>query len=190
MTSSGSLTGDEVRQAVFRKPPLGKRGYDPDQVDALMQRIAATLDGFDSLTADEVHDVVFRKPRPPERGYREDEVDAMLDIVTSTLRDRADGGPQPPAVGAQNTEPLSGYQVRQAVFRTSILGGYDKKQVDEFIERAANTLDGSGTPLSADQVRGVTFEPAKGLRRGYHVEDVDALLDRITAELRRRRAGW
>jgi len=213
MTSSGSITGDEVRGAIFRKPPLGKRGYDRDQVDAFLQRVAAALDGSDSLTEAEVHNVVFGKPTGMlDRGYDEEEVDALLDIVGSILGRRAGLAPNPPAADASapsfpaapssaaapslpaapRTEPLSGYQVRQTVLKNSPIGrpGYDKQQVDEFVERAANTLDGSGLPLSMDQVREASFSHPKGLHRGYDVDDVHALLDRITAELRRRSAGW
>jgi DivIVA domain-containing protein len=225
MTSSGSLTGDEVRRAAFKKPPLGKRGYDPDQVDAFMQRVAATLDGSDTLTADDVRYVIFRKPPIGNRGYDEEEVDAMLDVVAATLRGRADGvanrpvadapvadvpvadvpgadvpgadvpvadvpGAGSPDAGARSAEPLSGYQVRQAAFRISPLGGYDRRQVDEFMARAADTLDGSGVPLSLEQVQGVGFGRAKGFRRGYHLDEVDGMIQRIAAELRRRSAGW
>jgi DivIVA domain-containing protein len=201
MTSSGPITGDEVRGAIFRKPPLGKRGYDRDQVDAFLQRVAAALDGSDSLTEAEVHNVVFGKPtRMLDRGYDEEDVDALLDIVGSILGRRAGLAPNPPAADASapsftaapRTEPLSGYQVRQTVLKNSPIGrpGYDKQQVDEFVERAANTLDGSGLPLSMDQVRQAGFSHPKGLHRGYDVDDVHALLDRITAELRRRSAGW
>lgn len=203
MTSSGWLTGDEVRQLIFRKPPLGKRGYDRVQVDAFLQRVADTLDGTDSLTADQVRNVVFGKPaRISDRGYDEEEVDATLDIVTGLLRQRAGGdAPQPAAdaqsaadaqrtADAQHTEPLSGYQIRQATLRNSIAApGYDKQQVDEFMNRAADALDGSGMPLTVDQLENVTFGKTV-LRRGYRVDDVDALLNRITAELRRRSAGW
>ena len=38
------LTADEVHDVVFRKPPFGRgRGYDEDQVDALLDRIEHTL---------------------------------------------------------------------------------------------------------------------------------------------------
>ena len=186
MASSRPLTGDEVRQAVFAKPSMGKRGYNAEEVDAFMARVADALDGSGSLTADEVRNVVFRKPPLGDRGYREDEVDAMLDVVTVILRQRD------APVAAQHTEPLAGYQLRQTAFSKAPLGkrGYDEQQVDEFMARAADALDGSGLPLSPEQVQDVSFEPAKGLRRGYLVEQVDAMLDRIVAELRRRTAGW
>lgn len=191
MKSGGSLTGSEVRQAVFAKPPLGKRGYRAEDVDRFMERAADALDGIGALTADEVHHVVFPMATVRgDRGYREDEVDAMLDVVAAILRRRA--GENSPVTPAPNAEPLSGYRIRQTVLARSRIGtaGYDTQQVDEFIERAANTLDGSGVPLSVDQVQGASFDRAKGLRRGYRIDDVDALLDRVTAELRRRSAGW
>jgi DivIVA domain-containing protein len=38
------LTADEVHAVVFRKPRLGRgRGYDEDEVDALLDRIEQTL---------------------------------------------------------------------------------------------------------------------------------------------------
>lgn len=36
----------------------------------------------------------------------------------------------------------------------------------------------------------MTLPPATGLHRGYDELEVDAFLDRIVAELRRRNAGW
>lgn len=194
MTSGGPLTGDEVRQVVFGKPPMGKRGYDEHQVAEFMERLAAAIDGSGSLTADEVRTVVFGKPPVGKRGYDEQEVDALLDIAASMLRERADGSGNEPVTTASNArqEPLSGYQLRQASFPNSPIGtrGYDKRQVDEYLERLANTLDRSGMPLPADQEHRGSFELTNRLRRGYRVEEVDALLERAAAELRRRNAGW
>jgi len=87
---------------------------------------------------------------------------------------------------------LTGNEVRQAVLPKSPPGiaGYDRHQVDEFLQRAANRLDGSGVPLSVEEVAGAGFDRAKGLRRGYRIDEVDALLDRVSAELRRHGAGW
>ncbi len=192
MASGGSLTGDDVRQAVFGKPPVGKRGYDEDQVDAFMERVAAALDGFGSLTAAEVHNVIFSKPPLGRRGYDEQEVDAMLDLAASALGQPAGTDAQPPATTSAVPEPLSGYQLRQADLPHAPIGtrGYDRRQVDEYLERLATTLDRSGASLPSDELRRVPFPLTSGLRRGYRVEDVDALLDRVRAELRRRSAGW
>ena len=190
MTSGGSLTGDEVRQAVFTKPPLGKRGYDPHQVDAFMQRVAAALDGSDPLSADEVHNVIFRKPGIGDRGYSEEQVDALLDVVALILRKRADS-PDPAASTAVRPEPISGYHVRQTDLKKLPFGhGYDTSAVDAFVDRAASALDGFGSPITPDEVDNTRFPPAKRWQRGYLETEVDALLGRIDAELRRRSAGW
>jgi DivIVA domain-containing protein len=159
-----------------------------------MERLAAAIDGSDSLTADEVRTVVFAKPPMGKRGYDEGEVDALLDIAASMLRERADGGGNEPLTTASHVrqEPLSGYQIRQAILPDSPIGarGYDKRQVDEYLERLATTLDRSGMSLPADQEHRGSFELTNRLRRGYRVEEVDALLERVAAELARRSAGW
>jgi DivIVA domain-containing protein len=194
MASNRSLTGAEVRGAVFAQPPMGKHGYDSREVDEFMERIAATLDGFGSLTADEVHNVIFKTASGwRERGYDQEEVDAMLDIAASILRRRAEGGGSPPATDVPTVrhEPISGYHVRQTVLKKLPIGqGYDTSSVDAFVERAASGLDGFGPQLTPEEVRRVAFPPATRWHRGYHETEVDALLDRIVAELRRRSAGW
>ena len=40
------LTAADVREAMFSKPQIGKRGYHEDDVDALLDRVAATLDAL------------------------------------------------------------------------------------------------------------------------------------------------
>ena len=37
------LTPDEVRGVAFSKPPIGKRGYNEDQVDAFLDRVEESL---------------------------------------------------------------------------------------------------------------------------------------------------
>ena len=39
------VTADEVHTVVFRKPPIGKRGYDEDAVDDLLDRVETALGG-------------------------------------------------------------------------------------------------------------------------------------------------
>src|SRR5579875_4122225 len=43
LTGLGPLTPDDVRNVAFTKPPLGKRGYNEDQVDAFLDRVEDTL---------------------------------------------------------------------------------------------------------------------------------------------------
>ncbi|WP_304441142.1 DivIVA domain-containing protein [Mycobacterium sp. 852002-50816_SCH5313054-b] len=36
-----ALTADQVRTVTFSKPPVGKRGYNEDEVDAFLEAVAA-----------------------------------------------------------------------------------------------------------------------------------------------------
>ena len=80
-----TLTAQDVRGATFNKPPLGRRGYNEDEVHAFLQLAALRLDGNGRLSADDVRDVAFSKPRIGKRGYHEDEVDAFLDALAATI---------------------------------------------------------------------------------------------------------
>jgi DivIVA domain-containing protein len=86
------LTPADVRNAAFSKPPWGKRGYNEEEVDVLLDRIHAKLlnPSDSSLTASDIRNAAFSKPPLGKRGYNEDEVDAMLDRVEAELR-RLDG---------------------------------------------------------------------------------------------------
>ena len=79
------LTAYEVRETMFGNPPMGKRGYNEDDVDAFVEQVAARLEGRGRLTADDVHNVAFSKPALFKRGYNEDEVDAFLDDAAATI---------------------------------------------------------------------------------------------------------
>jgi DivIVA domain-containing protein len=75
------MTPDDVHSVAFRKPPIGKRGYDEVQVDALLDRIEATLRGTQQITRDELTEVDLRKPPFGKRGYCEEEVDSFIQRV-------------------------------------------------------------------------------------------------------------
>jgi DivIVA domain-containing protein len=79
------LTAFEVRDMSFGSPPMGKRGYNEDDVDAFVAQVVARLEGRCGLTADDIHHVVFSKPALFKRGYNEDEVDAFLDDAEATI---------------------------------------------------------------------------------------------------------
>lgn len=85
-----SLTAADVRNAVFTKPPVGKRGYDEDEVDVFLDRVEAELlTGIDepgSMTPDDVRSVVFSKPLLGKRGYHHEEVDTFLDVVEREIQ--------------------------------------------------------------------------------------------------------
>src|SRR3954449_2553060 len=80
-----ALTPEDVRSVVFDKAPLGKRGYNEQQVDDFLDRVEDTLAGEDGLTAEEVRTVVFEDAPRIKRGYNEEQVDRFLDDVVRTL---------------------------------------------------------------------------------------------------------
>jgi DivIVA domain-containing protein len=79
------LTATEVRNVVFDKAPIGKRGYHERQVDEFLDRIEGTLAGTDALSAAEVRTVLFENAPLIKRGYNEQQVDSFLDLVVNTL---------------------------------------------------------------------------------------------------------
>jgi DivIVA domain-containing protein len=72
------MTPDEVHNATFRKPRIGNRGYNEQQVDDVLDRLEATLRGHRLITREEIDRLEFGKPPFGRRGYREQEVDEFL----------------------------------------------------------------------------------------------------------------
>lgn len=73
----------------FGKPPIGKRGYRPADVDAFLARVSAALENRGpAVTAREVHDVAFTKAPFRQRGYDEQQVDDHLDDLERRCRER------------------------------------------------------------------------------------------------------
>ena len=79
------LTANDVRAVTFNPPPMFKRGYNEDEVDAFLDVVVARLEGMAQLTVADVRNVLFGKPPLGKRGYREDEVDRLLARVARTL---------------------------------------------------------------------------------------------------------
>ena len=48
-TAHGGLTPADVRNVAFSKPPWGERGYNEDEVDALLDRVEAEIRRLDGL---------------------------------------------------------------------------------------------------------------------------------------------
>lgn len=82
------MTAETVRNLVFSKP-IGRLGYNPQQVDAFVQRVADHLDGHGDLSADEVQSIRFDRPAAFTRGYAPEEVDEFLGTVAETLGKRS-----------------------------------------------------------------------------------------------------
>ncbi|MBS4101725.1 DivIVA domain-containing protein [Tsukamurella paurometabola] len=65
------LTPDDVRNVAFAKPPIGKRGYNEDQVDSFLDDVEATLrDLYARLARYEGSSGPAAPERPEDRGFR------------------------------------------------------------------------------------------------------------------------
>src|ERR1700739_546761 len=73
VTTGGSLTPEHVRNVAFSRPPIGKRGYNEDEVDAFLDHVEAALrdPAGRTLTREQVRNVAFSKPPIGKRGYNE-----------------------------------------------------------------------------------------------------------------------
>ncbi|WP_328403250.1 DivIVA domain-containing protein [Nocardia sp. NBC_00403] len=85
------LTPDDIHRVRFTQAPIGRRGYDTDEVDAFLDLVAATLahGGPSGLTVTDVRAVRFTEARLSTRGYEHGEVDAFLDLVVTALEHAA-----------------------------------------------------------------------------------------------------
>jgi DivIVA domain-containing protein len=103
------LTPVVVDCVTFDRAPLGRRGYNEDQVDDFLDRVQATLAGTDSLKAQQVREVIFDSAPLIRRGYHEEQVDNFLDLVVEEFERRERGGvPAPAARPAQPGQAAPG----------------------------------------------------------------------------------
>lgn len=72
----------------FRKPPIGRRGYHPDDVDAFLDGLADWVAA--GASAAEVRDATlhsrFGKPPMFSRGYDDQTVDEFLDRIIAAAQ--------------------------------------------------------------------------------------------------------
>ncbi|WNV82270.1 DivIVA domain-containing protein [Umezawaea sp. Da 62-37] len=169
-----ALSPADVRNMKFPRHARTGHGYDVEQVNGFLRRIADALSGRIRVHPDEVRAVVFRRAATGQRGYDPRPVDDFLARAERQLR----AGYVPPT-GLRSGEDLLSLKLPKAS------NGYDRIEVDAFLGRAAAALDGR-TRMTAGEVRNTRFSTTSGLRRGYRVQAVDALLDTLEQELRFR----
>ncbi len=97
------VTADEVLTVQFTH--IRKGGYDTQEVDAFLDRVAATMESEEpllpdgSMTADDVRNVEFSHMK--RGGYDTREVDTFLDRVVAVL-----GSSHPPALAMEPVDPM------------------------------------------------------------------------------------
>ncbi|OBA70528.1 hypothetical protein A5641_12710 [Mycobacterium sp. 1554424.7] len=102
---------EQVRNVAFGRPPVGKRGYNEDEVDAFLDQLEAALrDPARGAPTPEqqIRNVTFSKPPIGKRGYNRDEVDAFLDRVARQVRGPGGAPPEP----APGDEPATRYTMK------------------------------------------------------------------------------
>jgi len=158
------LTPADIRNKKFHTVRL-RPGYNEEDVDALLDRVEATLIALDGgprngelLTADGVREARFRTTRFGP-GYREDEVDDFLDHVIAELAGRGLG-----RSGPSDPPPLPPRPAPAPAPRTTT--GADTAAPPEPAEPR----------LSAKAVRNKQFAITR-LTTGYNEDEVDDFLD-------------
>jgi DivIVA domain-containing protein len=109
------VTAEDIHAVAFSHPARGHRGYHEVEVDALLERVEATLRDptvSGDVTSADIRNVTFSKPPIGKRGYNEEEVDALLGRVAIELARRGDpghGAPQDfsgtPDLGPRHLKP-------------------------------------------------------------------------------------
>jgi DivIVA domain-containing protein len=160
--------------------PVVLRGYDRNQVDALLKRISQALDGGPPVSADEVRgtrfDVVLR-------GYEHRAVDELLRECIRELQVRAPIGERPGRPRAQPGWLIN--WIQNARFSgAGMRSGYDVRDVDAFLARVIAGLRGAAPPVTARDMRESAFRVVR-LGPGYDEQEVDRFLLQLAAALER-----
>ena len=158
-------------------------GYARDQVDEFFTRARAAYEGGSGMTADDVRRSAFDLVRG---GYRPSAVDAALDRLENAFVQRE-------RTAFMEEHGQEAWMAEVAHRATSLYPrlnrppglrfapprrgrGYAHEDVDAVLDRLVDYFD-SGRPLSAMDLRTVTFASARGAR-AYAEGPVDAFLDR------------
>lgn len=127
-----------------------------------------------------------------QEGYDMIEVDRYLDDLVRNLRER-EGGREPGDASILTAAAVSSMRFSRTRFRD----GYLQADVDELLARVAESFAGDAAaipsqrpdgPITSRQVESVRFRCVTRAP-GYSMDEVDALLERVAAELRRREIG-
>ena len=163
-------------------------GYQPDQVEAFLERARSSYEGGVGsggvMTASEVRSASFSVKK---RGYSARYVDAALDRLEEVFYERerraevrANGEEAwwnetrrlLSEVRGRMQRPRGRRFRRRGVFAT----GYRRSQVDAFLDRVADMFERRELSIAPAEVRDVVFHSQW---RGYDEDQVDAVLDAV-----------
>jgi DivIVA domain-containing protein len=180
-----------MSETMFRTVSGMRSGYDPDEVDDFFEHARAVYENgpVGALSGRDVRSVAFDLVR---RGYQTTAVDAALDRLEAAFVARAraeflsEKGQQAwMAHLAEQAHTLYGRLTRPDGERfapaPSRKPGYEPADVDALCQRLVGYFD-RGTPLTAQDIRSVTFRRRNGAA-GYAEGPVDAFLERAVEVL-------
>ncbi|GGF32128.1 DivIVA domain-containing protein [Microbacterium sorbitolivorans] len=168
--------------APFTRVPWNKRGYEPEAVQAFLDRARASYQGgTGELTSLDVRSASFPLARG---GFDMRSVDHALarleDAFAARERDARirTGGAEMwvDEARAEAQELLARFgrpQGHRFDRAGALRSGYSVAEVDAVADRLSRFF-AHGDPVSADQLRTAAFHPQRG---GYREEQVDAVLD-------------
>ncbi|MFB6724561.1 DivIVA domain-containing protein [Kribbella sp. NPDC056345] len=164
-----------------------REGYDIDEVNAFVERLAATVEGryVDApVTAADIRNASFTPVRFRE-GYSVDEVDAFLDQAAQGM------AAAPPAVARPVDQAAQAPAQRQFLepprfTPVKLREGYDMEEVDDFVDRVLATVNGVPVdrPVTAREISTKQFSSVR-IREGYDVMEVDLFLEEAERRLSR-----
>ena len=161
----------------FGRPKGDAKGYDEEEVDQFLDKIAEAFAGRSRMSPEEVHRVIFSSAKSARHGYETRQVDDFLARVVWQLQ-----------LGRVAPTRLRVGEDLRRIRLPKTTHGYETREVDLFVVRAADALDGRNS-MTAHEVFRTRFSSTSGLHRGYQVATVDAMLEVLEQELRSRGRG-
>jgi DivIVA domain-containing protein len=168
-----------VKHHRFAQVGWAHKGYHRRQVDAFLDHCEIRLTGaIPGLSAADVRRAGFELVR---RGYDPAQVDAALDdleeraLAAHTTSGGRRGRLDPVSESEFLRRELSAPYMHRFPRARALRRGYDIDDVDDFLDRVTQTLEGRAWMPVAD-VRGAGFRPRLG---GYDEDAVDDALDRV-----------
>jgi DivIVA domain-containing protein len=150
-------------------------GYRIPDVDSFLDRVLAAVRGGEPPSSSVVRAVTFPLTKWSS-GYAQRDVDRLLGELAQLLRRPGSDAEVSLAV----RELLD--RIGNARFGTTLRGGYDEEEVDEFLDRITDNLT-RGERGTLQQLAGEARFTTARLRPGYVVADVDSLLASVERAL-------
>ena len=202
------LTPADVHNVVFKKPPIGKRGYDEDEVDAFLDVVEAELarlieenndlrasGGSESAPRDERPEsapmTVAAPPPPPAQpaapSVREDEAiraSRMLALATETAERHVNEAKAQADQMVGSAKSTSDRMMSEARAKSEQMVGEAKSRADAMLDDARTRADTMEREARAKATALAQDAERKHVEAMGSLEEKRASLDRKVEELR------